>query len=323
MRKVAVINTRHPDGLARTILDGFDILAKEGEVLLRLSSALDYPLPLSPYVIPRQDFIAFARGADIIVLISTKYDTDVRLAAECNVWEKTVFVDGGELGGNNRFDYLTQARVLAGTYKDKGAIDAAMLSRCKRYFRREKPYLPGITPLPFGIESRYVRDYAALAAKGVKKDIDFFCVFGQDEFPLLRRYVREELIRFCKKEGFSCVTEPMGKDDFYATLARAKVGVSVGGGGFDTYRFWEILGANALLLTETIDIYPKYSKALEYKRIREFNNLFDFSHQLPRVAAYLRNGYDEEALAPEYGQILADHGSRTRALSMLSISDRS
>jgi hypothetical protein len=317
MLKVAVINTPHPDGLARTVLDGFDSYAREGKILLRLSSEFNYPLPLSSYVIPQDDFIAFATGADIIVLVSTKYATDIKCAEKIGAWHKTVFLDGSELGGNNRFDVETQARVLAGSYREKGAIDFAMLKKCIHYFRREKPYVKGITPLPFGIESRYVKEYATRVASGVKKDIDFFCVFGQDEYPLLRRFVREELIRFCNKEGFTCVTEPMGKDRFYATLARSKVGVSVGGGGFDTFRFWEILGANCLLLTETIDIFPRHVEALPYKRIRQFNNLFDFAYQLPRVGAYLRAGYDEEALAPEYERILSEHDARARAKVIL------
>lgn len=318
MKKIAVINTVHPDGLARTVLDGLVILAQGEEIVLRLSSPFRYPLALDSYVIPREDFIPFARGADCIVILSSKYGTDIRLAENVDRWDKTVFVDGGEMGGNNRFDALAQARLLSGSYIGLGGINHTMRARCAAYFRREKPYVPGVVPLPFGIESRYVREYAQLMDSGKKKDIDFFCVFGQDEYPLLRRVVREEVVRFCRKEGFTCETGPLPKEEFYRKLARSKVGVSVGGGGFDTFRFWEILGANALLLTETIDIFPKYANALNYKRIREFNNLFDFAYQLPRVGAFLKGAYDEEALAAEYEQILTNHSSRTRALTVIN-----
>lgn len=317
MKYIAVINTRVPDGLARTLLDGLCALAERGEISLHVSSSFDYDLPLAPYVVERSRFIEFARAADAVFLIHTKYGTDIRLAEEVNAWEKTAFVDGSELGGNNRFDSETQRRVLSGSYKGFGAVNDDMRARCLVYLRREKPYLRNLTPFPFGIE----RVYTEGVKKKPEKDIDFFCVFGQDEYPLLRRHVREELERFSKKEGFTCVTHKMPKDEFYKTLARSKVGISVGGGGFDTFRFWEILGANAVLMTETIDIYPKYSDALRFERIWQFNNLFDFAYELERVGQFLREEYPKVFSTPawqaEYDRILAMHGSVARAKTAL------
>jgi hypothetical protein len=313
MKKIAVINEKPLDGLTRTVLDGLLILAERGEVDFRVSSEFRSELPLEHRILPKAEFIQFAKDSDAIFLMYNKYGVNVRLAEEIGMWEKTAFFDGSELGGNNRFDVETQKRVLAGTYKGQGAINHDMLARCLLYFRREKPYSKGMIPLSFGIE----RKYTETAAARPPKDIDFFCVFGQDEYPILRRYVREELERFCKKNGFTCVTEKMSKEDFYKTLGRAKVGISVGGGGFDTYRFWEILGANAVLMTETIDVYPKYSAVLGFERIWQFNNLFDFTYELERVGEFLREEYPKVFVTPawqgEYDRIIATHGSVARA----------
>ncbi len=317
-RAVAVINPREADGLARTLLDGFSLLAERGDIELKLSSSFEYDVPLSDKILSRPDFISFARKADAVVLINGKYGTDVRLAEDVDSFEKTAFIDGSELGGNNRLDVEVLRRVLDGTYKGKGAIDKDMLARCLLYMRREKPYVKGVVPLPFGIESLYTRAWTARPPK----DIDFVCIFGQEEYPPFRRYVREELERFCKKEGFVCVTDKMPRSEFYRTLARAKVGVSVGGGGFDTLRFWEILGANAVLMTETIDIFPKYDTSLDFERIWQFNNLFDFSYELERVGAFLKEEYTKvfqtKAWQDEYDTILATHGSIARAQTVLN-----
>jgi anaerobic ribonucleoside-triphosphate reductase len=100
-------------------------------------------------------------------------------------------------------------------------------------------------------------------------------------------------------------------------LARAKVGISVGGGGFDTARFWEILANNCLLLTESIDIYQSDSKELNYKRVYQFKNLYDFKNQLEKVAGLLRNGYDQLSLMPEYLKILEEHSAKHRVETIL------
>ena len=105
---------------------------------------------------------------------------------------------------------------------------------------------------------------------------------------------------------------------FYKNLVRSKVGISAGGGGYDTLRFWEILGNNCLLLTENIDIYKADSKRLEYNRIWQFGNLFDFEVQLEKIGAFLKKEYNQEKMTEEYDKIISDHSSKTRVLEILS-----
>jgi hypothetical protein len=139
----------------------------------------------------------------------------------------------------------------------------------------------------------------------------------------MRQYCREILIKFCRKNKFTYhADKTKSKEEFYRLLTRSKVGVSIGGGGYDTLRFWEILGNNCLLLTERIDIYQLDSARLDYKRIYQFNNLYDFKYQLERVASFLKRGYKQEDLNKEYQQILQNHSSVSRVLEILNIFNR-
>ncbi len=194
-----------------------------------------------------------------------------------------------------------------------------MKERCYLYFRREKPYIDGIVPLPFGIESRYIK-YDKLTTK---KDIDFVCVFGRDKRPLLRRFAKEILIKFCEKEKFTYrVSETNNQDEFLNILARAKVGISVGGGGFDTARFWEILGNNCLLLTENIDIYQSDDDSLEFQNIFQFNNLYDFMYELKKIGRLLRTDYAAERYIDVYDSILLKHSTRARILTVFKEAEK-
>ena len=316
IRRLAVIApARKRDYLVDTLLDGLDVLRQAGEIESFLVSA-GYPAhaQLEPAVAGPEQFRPYAMAADAVLLCWGKGNTNWKLAEELNCWHKTAFVEGSEPGGDLRFDVRVQRAILEGSSRTEGAIQLEMLRRCAAYFRREKPILPGIDPLPFGIERRHRAAYQA----GGRKDIDFFCIFGQDKHPLLRREVTRDVKRFCETEGFNCVTDKVPPDQFYQLLARSKVGISVGGGGYDTARFWEILGNNCLLLTERIDLLPPRGTTLSYKRIFEFGSLFDFAVLLPQIGKHLREAYDEAALQDEYHQILGQHSSAARARQVIA-----
>jgi hypothetical protein len=264
--------------------------------------------------------MSYAQQADLILLVWGKRATNYVLAEKLNQWQKTIFIDGSELGKDTRYKMGILDRVASGDYRGGGAIDP-IGERCRLYFRRERPYSTGLIPLPFGIESRYITYQLGVTPV---KDIDFVCIFGQDEYPIMRRHATKMLEDFCRREGFTCrtkrtdgfnftdATKRAGRDEFSKLLARAKVGISIGGGGFDTARFWEILGNNCLLLTEKIAIYESGSDALEYQRIFQFENLIKFQEQLKKLGVFLRTGYNESDLLPEYQTILKNHGTVAR-----------
>lgn len=326
--KIAIISpTEASDVLADTILDGLLTLQK---TFPKLSFCIpkDHhyitPLQLSGHELSTEDFVQYAQTADLIFLMFSKRFTNFALAEKIGRWDKTIYIDGSELGKNRRYDSAMQKIVLDGTFEGNGKINGEILKKCALYFRREKPYIQNIIPLPFGIESRYVGEYY----KNIKKDIDFFCVFGQDEYPPMRKYARDLVKAFCAKNGFTCHTETTsgfgfdagknaGRNEFYRLLARSKVGISIGGGGYDTGRFWEILGNNCILLTEAIDIYRPDSDVLQYDRIHQFINLYDLEYQLNKVCHLLKNGYDDKKMIPEYEQILKKHSSVARVMEIL------
>lgn len=317
--RIAVITPqRKEDYLANTVLDGLGLLQQEGKGLEFYISS-KYPSSRVPIkadvVLSKKEFIRFAKLSDIILFVWGKKNTDFDLAREIGEWKKTVFIDGSELGGNRRLDKEIEKQVFNLSYEGMGAVDSEMLDKCVLYFRREKPYIDGISPFPFGIESTYIKHYEA----GKKKDIDFTCVFGQEDCPPLRRQVRGSLEKFCKENQFVCHTAKTNDpDEFYDILSRTKVGISVSGGGFDTARFWEILGNNCLLLTEKIDIFKPEDKALDYKRIFEFEDINEFEVRLKEVASYLKKGYNQDELGEEFEELLSHHSSKARVLTILN-----
>jgi len=320
IKKVALITPLNGDWTydSYTILDGFAVLKNKGydvEFFASNNPRDNHPISVKGHVLSREKFIKFARSADLIILFWSKKNTNFGLAEEINRWDKTIYIDGSELGNDNWRDFTNQYNILKGQYKGEfGAVDDEMLKKCLLYFRREKPYLDDIIPLPYGITSVY-RKYCK---PNQEKDIDFFCVWGQDEYPLMRRYAQKLLVDFCNKNGFSYYTEKTKtRDEFYEKLSRSRVGISIGGGGFDTARFWEILGNNCILLTEKIDIFPPNNKELNYKRIYQFNNLYDFQYQLERIGEFLRQKYNQTDLDKEYSNILSHHSSEARVVTIL------
>lgn len=324
--KIALITPEHKeDYLTNTIIDGLLALAEAEDLTWAAPIGYQSYLDFSERQLDRAEFIDFARAADVIFLCWGKDNTNLSLATEIDRFDKTIYIDGSEPGGNRRYDQAIQAKILAGDKDTRGAIDRELLAKCPLYFRREQPYIEGIRPLPFGIERRYLAAYKS----GEQKDIDFFCIFGQKEFPPLRAEVEQVLQKFCQAHNLKCVTEPTsgfslsgdksaGRNEFYQLLARSKVGISVGGGGFDTARFWEILANNCLLLTESIAIYESGSKELDYQRIWQFKDLVEFEQQLEKMANYLQSEYPKAQLDSEYQEILAKHSTQARVEMILA-----
>jgi len=310
--KIAVITPSDAnDILGDTIIDGLaDLISEKKDLEVRIPAETKYVVPkeLKNSVVSTKEFIEFAQTADLIFLIWGKRKLNTEIAEKINRWDKTIFIDGAEVGKDRRYDPAMQNIIIHGTFGGYGRIYDDMHKKCAMYFKREKPYRAGVKPLPFGIERKY-----QVYDSSTKKDIDFFCVFGQEEFPALRKHVREIVQNFCQKNNFTCHTEKTKtKEEFYKLSARSKVGISVGGGGYDTARFWETLGNNALLITEKIDIFEPDSSILDYERVFEFNNLYDLEYYLEKVGHILKNFYNQDNLQLEYEKILANHSSKAR-----------
>jgi len=327
MISIAIIPPfKNSDFLADTIIDGILDLMSSG-VSINLKILEFYPgnfkEDLDCYFLKTQEFIDFAKNeADIVFLCLRYKELNLEIAEKINEWRKTVFVDGSEYKHDNRFNFDIQYNTLKNKNIGPGAVNIDIYEKAGIYLRREKPYLKDMIPFPFGLERRY-RQYDSK----IKKDIDFVCIFGQETYPKMRMYCKNILEDFCKKNNLVCrtkksdgffydLTKKAGRDDFYNILARSKIGISVGGGGFDTLRFWETLANNCLLLTEKIDIYPINSKRLKYERIFEFANLFDFQFQLENLLPKLMYEYNENLNNIEFERVIKDHSTRSRVIEI-------
>jgi len=322
-----ILPDTNKDYLANTVLDGFRALEHTKEYLIRISPRFIAVADYSDWELEDGAFIQFAQKADLILFIHAKYSTK-DLVEKIGLWNKTVCIDGSETGKNNRYDFAVQNTLIMGTHQGGSAVQYDLLKKSRSYFRREKPYYEGITPFPFGIEDRFIS-----YTQGQQKDIDFACIFGQDEYPPLRKYATEMLENFCVKNGFTYATSKTNslfnrdfrntksQEKFHDILGRAKVGVSIGGGGYDTLRFWEILANNCVLLTESIDIYHPNSPELDFKRIFGFKNLFDFEYRLKEIGALIRSGDIEKYMdMEEYRKILSTHSTAERVRELVRIS---
>jgi hypothetical protein len=309
MPKIAVIPPiGKPDYLANTVFDGLIDLGIDFKTLG------NYPAPfdLSGHILSESDLITYMLSADLIILCWGKGSTNFALAEKVGRWDKTVFVDGSEVGKDNRWNPEITKQLEDMTYEGQGAIDKKMLTKCKKYFKREKPYIRGVLPFPFGIERRY-RHY-----NGQEKDIDIVCIFGQEDYPKMRKEVRQIVeksglkVATKKTKGFTFDdnSKQAGRNEFYEELARAKVGVSVGGGGYDTARFWEILGNNCVLLTEKIDI--EIPGGFDYNRVIEFNDAVDFKQKLEEI----KNNFPALDI-DEYNAIIQNHSTKARVQYLL------
>jgi hypothetical protein len=325
--KIAIIPpVEKDDYLLNTVIDGFLELQNENPELEFYSLNFPNPFPQktqSRFIIDESRFFPFAKEADLIIASFLKNYTNFDLLSSLGRWDNVALIDGTEWGKDRRFDFTIQKQTLD-TFLGESRVPDSLLNMCGLYLRREKPYVGGIVPFPYGIESRF----QTYAKENPKKDIDFFCVWGQDTHPLMRRYASELLVNFCEENGFTYRVEKTrgfdfslervaGRDEYYELLSRSKVGISTGGGGFDATRFWEILGNNCLLMTERIDIYHPDSMVLDFERIYQFNNVYDFWYQLGRVGKFLKDEYDQEKLDNEYQKILKHHSGKARALELV------
>ncbi len=121
-------------------------------------------------------------------------------------------------------------------------------------------------------------------------------------------------------EGDSDRFFPLGDGDYYRTLHRAQIGVSVRGGGFDTLRYWEVVACGALLISEEPDIVIPNN--FEHGRHAVFcrRDLGDLGELVRYYATHREEG---EAIAAEgYARLLKHHTCEHRAEYFLDLCRR-
>jgi len=107
---------------------------------------------------------------------------------------KTVFVDGSEVG-KSRFDVIFKKQFWKRLMKTMENKQRDAWKMWLRTFVEKNRIVEGIEPLPMLSTNVWWEK----VTQNLEKDIDFFCVWGQDEFPILRREVRGISFLFVKK----------------------------------------------------------------------------------------------------------------------------
>jgi len=105
--------------------------------------------------------------------------------------------------------------------------------------------------------------------------------------------------------------------DYYSTVARSKVGLSIRGGGFDTLRYWEIVACKTLLLSEAPNIVIPHN--YEHRKHAVFCRP-DLSDLLELVRYYVQHDDEREAIAVHgHAHLLKYHTCERRAEYFLGV----
>jgi spore maturation protein CgeB len=102
--------------------------------------------------------------------------------------------------------------------------------------------------------------------------------------------------------------------DYNAQLARAQVGLSLFGYGFDTVRYWEIPAHGAMLLSEALPLriphpFEEGIHAVHFTTTQELLDRVDYYAAHPDEAARIA--------AAGHAHLLAHHTSKARARQLL------
>ena len=109
----------------------------------------------------------------------------------------------------------------------------------------------------------------------------------------------------------------LSPEDYYRTLARSKVAVSIRGGGFDTFRYWEIVASGTFLLSEEPDIVIPHN--YEHRTHAVFCRP-DLSDLQELVRYYASHDVEREAIAHAgHDHLLKFHTCERRAEQLLAL----
>jgi len=225
--------------------------------------APDPRMPMLSFDFPRgdrPDLRELVEWADAIVIASLRNSVvaDVRRALDLRGARPTAFVDGEDdpyvRAIAKDVDLYFKRETLRRSIRLRARMPVRRLYHRRRYperwgdpLRREIAIATGrsraVVPLPFGIVD------TGFEPRG-EKDVDV--AFLASPTSPERARVAEEL-RQLERDGAvvqSATAANLPWFDYIELLARSRIAVSVRGLGYDTYRYWEIPYAGALLLSE-------------------------------------------------------------------------
>jgi hypothetical protein len=261
---------RDPDYLQDALFHGFATLLGAGKVVeypenarYHGGSTVDSKMPMLSFDFPRgdrSDLRELVASADAIVIGSLRDGVvdEVRRVLEWRGSTPTAFVDGEDdpyvRAIASQVDCYFKRETLRRSIRLRARMPARRLYHRRRYperwadpLRREIAVATArsraIVPLPFGIVDTGFEPRA-------EKDVDVAFLVNPTSPERLRV---AEALRGLERAGAvveSATAANLAWTDYIELLSRSRIAVSVRGLGYDTYRYWEIPYAGALLLSE-------------------------------------------------------------------------
>lgn len=290
--RIAYFNSPAYDYLTATLIEG---LTLEGHVVVAQYE--------SNYAgRPPEDFHRNAADCDIVVLAGGM---------------------GSDRGGFQTLDHPQKIYADGTDFQSTGSLRGL---GARLVFKREISRIaaPGeetrLYPLPLAIERRYLP-----AGRSRERDIALSFIATMQTNPL-RASIDARLSRLGRADVRSGSTRERAYDNASANyiptpnyqgwLARSRMSVAMPGRGYDTARFWEILGAGAALMTWEPDIVIPHpfvdgETCVSFASLREFDE---------KLVYYLDRPDDVARIAAAgHAHALAHHTTAARARSFIDI----
>jgi hypothetical protein len=331
MRVLFVSNAARPDFLQDIVFDGLVQLLGAGNVIDWPENARYHGVGLDPTIPmlyadlprrPQRELDELLASVDAVVIASLRPDVHgaVRRVLRARAGLPVAFVDGEDdpyvRGIVREVDVYFKRETLLSR---PAALSLARPIRNLRYALRRDAELwseplsrrvgvatvgdSRLAPLPFAAVVR-----SPPPPRSDRYDIAFLAMASN---PMRERVVRE--LRALEREGYRVALRATGYHDhvpwgeYIQLLASSRIGISVRGAGFDTYRYWEVPYSGALLLAEPpqIQIPANFEDGVEA--------VFAPLEQLAERARELLRGETEEIARAGQRALLARHSSVERA----------
>jgi len=268
---------------------------------------------------------------DLIVLSSIRPDvfttTKEILEASKNHGIKTVFLDGEDdilIRYIYRYvDYYFKRETLP---KNFMSIINSIAIEERRKLILQKNFMSNLLrgnylSVPIGLSNFYnpvpltfgIIDYGYKPPKEKEFDISFIATLKSSKlrftvYNFLKKYVQKRKLNAFIGTGLSW-------QKYMDILGKSKISISVRGVGFDTYRYWEIPYAGAMLLSEKPDIiipnnFQPGVNAAFFKDLKELKKQLDF---------YVNNDEALEIAKRGRNFVLKSHTSVSRAKTIIRL----
>lgn len=219
-----------------------------------------YHIPLKKYPkdlgYEKLDFSFLANGIkrkfNLVIVASAKpdcFELYEKIIPNIPASVKTVFIDGGdhpEIGG----DFI---RLRCPEIYDRVASLRPFDYIFKREYLKNKAYGEAIFPLPFSVQTS---KYPSITDESYKYDVAFWAV---ESHP-----IRTEVLKYLQNR-FDCPANGTVQNQNFHSYARkgrfyfeelnnTKISLNFRGTGWDTLRFWEIMGLKSFMISQRLQI---------------------------------------------------------------------